>query len=495
MNKRSTALKVFSVIIMGTLIISSFTGCTSNNDNTSGDTAVARLSWYHWGEAPKKTDRVIPELNRMSAEDIGVEIDFKWTTGDDQKLKTMMATGGDFDIAFTCSWFANYVLAAQNGQLADLTEKVRTVTPRLYDYIPEIVWEGAKVNGRIYAVPTYKDTAAAQYWTANKEYVIDGAQAEKEFMAANEKASSVTPLLEKVKAYADAGHPYPNNSKAAFNYNWAGLNGYATGWDTLGMDNLRLGVKISSDEIKVLPQWEDAEMLDTFNTLKMWFDNGYVNKDALTLEKEPEFIIVGTAQGWDGAEAVWGNKKPYTVVINKKYGPIYTTAAIQGSMNGISPNSKNVDKALKYLEYANTDKDYRNMLAYGIEGENWRLTDEGNVETINDDWSPGAFSQASFFEMIPAAPAPADMYKKLKLINDSAEASPLVGFVPNTQPVKNDVTACTTIIDKYSKRLQTGDIKDVRATCQQAMKELRAAGYAKILAELQKQVDAFVAGR
>lgn len=487
-------IRIISFIAAVSMVSSVFVSCKSK-DSSKKPTDTKKpieLVWYHWGDTPKKPNAVIEELNKMSTKDINTKIDFKFATGNDEKLKTLMSTGGKFDIAFTCSWFANYVLSAQKGQLADITEKVKTVTPKLYDYIPELVWEGSKVGGKIYAVPTYKDTAAAQYWTANKEYVIDGAKAGAEFKATGKSLSTVTPLLKKVKAYADAGNPYPNNLTAPFNYNWAGLNGYANGWDSLGLDGLRLGIKIDSGNTKVVPQWEDPEMLQDFKTLKSWYDGGLVNKDALTVQKEFEFIIVGTAQGWEGAESIWGDKKPYTVAINKKYGPVYTTSAIQGSMNGISPNSKYIDESLKYLEYANMNKAYRNTLAYGIKDVNWELTSAGNVKSLNDNWAPGTFAQASFFELYPQAPAPADMWTNLKATNDSAFASPLVGFVPNTDSIKNDITACNTVIEKYSKQLQAGAVKDVDATCTTAMKELRTAGYDKIIAQLQKQVDEFM---
>lgn len=505
-------IKILSLLLALAMVSSMFVACKDNeegenssngggtsNGGASTETPVEKdpveLVWYHWGDEPKSPDAVIEALNKQSLEDIKTTIDFRFTTGDDQKLKTLMATGGEFDIAFTCAWFANYTLAAQGGQLADITEKLQTVTPTLYEYIPEIVWEGSKVNGKIYAVPTYKDTAATQYWLVNKEYVIDGAGAESELKATGKSLSTVTPLLEKVKAYADAGNPYPNGNKAAFNYNWAGLNGYNNGWDTLGLDNLRLGVKIDSGNTTVVPMYEDEEYIADAKTLKAWMDGGLVNKDAMTTEKEPEFNTVWTAQGWDGAEAIWGLNKPYTVQINKKYGPIYTTAAIQGSMNGISPNSKNIDRALEYLEYANTNGTYRNMLGYGIEGTNWEKTAEGNVNALNDDWMPGMFSQASFFELIPAAPSPADMYVNLKAVNDSAPASVLVGFVPDTTSIESEVAACAPVFEKYYKSIQTGDIKDVDATLAQVMKEARAAGYDKIITELQAQVDAFMASK
>ncbi|WMJ22735.1 ABC transporter substrate-binding protein [Paludicola sp. MB14-C6] len=489
-------IKVLSLVLAIAMIASMFVACKGKKDETStaDKDSEVNLIWYHWGDKPKQPDAVIAELNKMSKEAIKTTVDFRFTTGDDQKLKTIMSTGGEFDIAFTCAWFANYVVAAQNNQLADLTDKLPKVAPKLWEYIPQNAWDGSRVNGKIYAVPTYKDSAAAQYWTANKEYVIDGAKAEAEFKATGKALSTVTPLLEKVKKYHDESKtPYPHDLTAPFNYNWAGINGHNNGWDTLGLDNLRLGIKIGSNTTKVQNMYEDADYINDLKTLKTWYDNGLVNKGASEVEKEFEFQVVGTGQGWEGAEAIWANGKDYSIVINKKFGPIYTTASIQGSMNGISPNSKKIDRAIKYLEYANTNKDYRNTLAYGIKGTNWKVNDQGQAENLTKDaWQPGAFSQASFFELYPIKPAPANMYTNLKAVNDSAEASPVVGFVPKVDTLQTEIAACQSVIDKQYKYIQTGNVKDVDATVKQINADLKTAGYDKIMAELQKQVDAFV---
>ena len=371
-------IKILSLLLAVAMVSSMFVACKDKDAEKTSSTGASttvetkkdpvKLSWYAFGESPKKPDAAIKALNVQSLKDIQTEIDFKYSP-DGDKVKTMVAAGGKFDMVFTCAWYNNYIIAAQGGQLADITEKVKTVTPDLYKYIPEVVWEGSKVDGKLFAIPVYKDTAATQLWTVNKEYVIDGAKAEAEFKATTADLSTVTPLLKKVKEYADSGKKYPHDLKGAMNYNWAGLNGNETGWDDLGL-GLYMGIKIDAGDTKIIPMLEETDYVGRLKTIKSWFDAGYINKDALTLEKEPEFQVVGTGQGFEGAESIWAAGKDYTIQTNPKYGPIYTTAAIQGSMNGFSPKSENLDRSLLYMQYANTNKVYRNMLAYGIQDVN-----------------------------------------------------------------------------------------------------------------------------
>lgn len=510
-------IKILSLLLAVAMTASMFVACTdktttdtpSTTPSTGGeskpseDTPVpetpkelVKLKWYHWGKAPNKPNDVIKALNEQSKKDINTEIDFVWTTEKDDNLKMVMSTGGDYDIAFTCAWFANYAVSAQSGFLYDITEKVKTVTPKLYDYIPEIVWEGSKVNGKVFAVPTYKDTAAQQYWIVNKPYVIDGAKAQAEFDACGMRLSTVTPLLEKVKAYNDAGTPYPNDLTAPLNFNQAGLNGHDRPFDTISQP-VRVGVKIGDDTSKVVSFYDDPDYIADLKTLKDWHDRGLSNKNAIELTAEPINLVVSTAQGWEGAEqSAWEPKFMTEVDLIKRDEPLFTTGAIQGSMNGISASSKNVDRSLQYLEYVNTNGNYRNMLAYGIEGVNWKKDAEGRAEILTDtDWTTGHFASASFFEMTPAAPAPADMWANLKAVSDAAGATPLVGFNPNLIPVENEIAACTDIIKANEWYLQTGDLKDVDAKLKEVKDKLDAVGYQKIITEMQSQVDAFIAAK
>lgn len=496
-------IKILSLLLALAMVASMFVACQPKEDDkkpaASGDEKPAEkveLVWYHWGDEPKNAKPVQEALNAKSEADINTVIDFRWATGDDQKLKTIMATGDDFDIAFTCSWYNNYVLAAQQEQLADITDKVKTASPKLYEFIPESIWDGAKVNGKIYGVPVLKDTAAVQYWYCNKDFVFGDAGAETEWNNAGQKLDSLTPVLEKCKAAAPDGK-YPNDLKAPFNFNWAGLNGHDNGWDVL-YQPVRVGVRIDDTSATVKSLYEDQDYINELKVLKKWHDNGLSNKDAMDVETEPKFAVVSTAQGFEGAEfTAWGYNKPYKVAIQKKYGPVLTTATIQGSMQGISPDA-NIDRALLFIQYMNTNVEYRNMLAYGVENTNWKKVTEGDnvfAEALNDDWTPGTFSQATTLILHPVKPAPADMYKKMEQANINATASPLVGFNVNVEKVETQIANCTAIVEKYYKAIQTGSMDDVDATINKVMKELNDAGLQQIKAEFQKQVDAFIASK
>lgn len=128
-------IKVLALLLALAMVASLFVACKpadeGNNDvsdDKSSDEASnveepdeskedVELIWWHWGDAPKKPDAVIEALNAKSKEDIGVTINFQWATGDEEKLKNIMATGEYYDIAFTCAWFCNFILSGSTRLL------------------------------------------------------------------------------------------------------------------------------------------------------------------------------------------------------------------------------------------------------------------------------------------------------------------------------------------------------------------------------------------
>ena len=162
-------IKLLSLLLALAMVASMFAACNSGDKPAGGESnEPVEIVWWHWGNPPKDTTKVVEALNEKSAKDIGVTVKFTWATDNDQKLKTALSTGQKDDIAFTCAWFANYISTAQAGQLADLTDMLKKDEfQTLYKSMPEFFWEAATVNGKIYAVPTTKDSAAQNFWTCN----------------------------------------------------------------------------------------------------------------------------------------------------------------------------------------------------------------------------------------------------------------------------------------------------------------------------------------
>jgi putative aldouronate transport system substrate-binding protein len=165
-------------------------------------------------------------------------------------------------------------------------------------------------------------------------------------------------------------------------------------------------------------------------------------------------------------------------------------------MNAINAASQTVDKSLEYMQFINTNREYRDHLRYGIQGTNWEYVNDGkSVKKLDSAYEPWGFAQGSFFVMTPEDPITADVWDRVKAVNDGAAETAddsLFGFAFDHLPVEATIAACKTVVDKYKAGLRTG-ATDPATEIPALMEELKAAGIDDIVAECQKQVDAYIA--
>ena len=163
-------------------------------------------------------------------------------------------------------------------------------------------------------------------------------------------------------------------------------------------------------------------------------------------------------------------------------------------MNCISSNCANPEKALQLLELVNTDSYVRDLLYYGVQGDNWDYTDDTKewVHKNNEEWTMAGYTQGSFFTVTPIDTFDFNQYDEVKELNEAAEPSVLLGFSLDTSAFKDDLANCVAIYERYKGELLTGT-KATDEIVPAIMSELRAAGFDEIMAQCQEQVDAFMA--
>ena len=76
-------------------------------------------------------------------------------------------------------------------------------------------------------------------------------------------------------------------------------------------------------------------------------------------------------------------------------------------------------------------------------------------------------------------------------MNNNADLSPMLGFVPDTDPVANELANVTNIQDEYNAKASFGTA-DMDSYFAEKCKKEDEAGLQKILEEMQKQYDEFL---
>lgn len=497
--------RIIALIAALTFVASAFAACANDNGTTSSGTTsssgtsstdssttstetpsgeTANLKWIQIGGQPNDLQMVTDAMNEYSKEKINATIEFTyldWGVWSD-RVKAIMNSGEPFDIMFNNGDV--YSSGVQLGVFADITDMLDTV-PDLKAFIPEMVWDGTRIKDRIYAVPTYKDSSQTQYWVWDKEVVESLNIDYKNIHTPKELDPVLYQIQDAIKAGTITGAPY------AFMNTKDGINGQFMFYDA---SVSAVGVRYDDKDAKVVRILEQPEMIEQFTYMHKWYKDGIINPDAPTLTEGPKWIVVGSAQGFPGAETTWTAGRGKEVVIEPWGGPIYSTGTIMGSVNSISSASKNKEAALKYLELANLDSNFRNMLVYGIEGTHYTDNGDGTItrdDVKKDDYSPAGYAQATFFTMSPVAPNAADQWTKVQDWNESATASVLIGFAFDRTNVENEIANCSAVSERYNAELYTG-ASDPAVKIPELYAELEKAGLAKIEAELQAQIDAYL---
>ncbi|AWP26377.1 ABC transporter substrate-binding protein [Paenibacillus glucanolyticus] len=493
------SLRFLSALCVMTLMLAALAACggskpasTSDGSSTTPDTSkesaaaskdVPTLTWWTiGGQVPNNFSKAIDAMNAYTAEKIGVKIDIKVASwGEwDTKMNTIVNTGEPFDIMFTNS--GKYSKQVAMGAFADITDLVQSETPDLYKLIPEKVWEGTKIGGKYYSVPTYKDSALTQYW------VFDDKHVQKYNIDINQMKTLQDldkPLHDMKAGEGKSFYPLPMTQGE-------GLNGFFNEYDDLTLGFPPIGVKADDASRTVVSVLEQPDIMANLKLLHGWYQDGIINPDAPTKTENDKGRAFFAAQAFPGAEVSWQINdavEKYDMV--QHYGPIYTTSTIQGSLNAISANSKYKQEALKYLELVNTDPKLRNMLAFGELGVDYNNVDgEKVIERTSDTWPLAAYTQGTFFNLAVTKGAPEDQWEQVKKLNDAATSSTILGFALDITDLQTEVANCQAVWDKYKYELITG-ASDPEKMVPKITAELKSAGMDTIMQAAQEQINQY----
>lgn len=467
-------------------------GSTSTGTSEASSTAdgeVVNLKWVMVGNGmPSNYDEWLAQINPYLEEKIGVNIDVEvvgW--GDwDQRRNVIVNTAGEYDILFTnVNTYTNDVGV---GAFLDITDLLQEYAPTLWESIPENYWDACRVGGQIYAVPTMKDSSISNYVVWDKA-AMD---------AAGYDGSTMTDLQDLTEPLSSEGFQnyIADYGTAAWPLSSSGATYLTFTYDTMGAGLIAMGVKYNDTEGKVVSIYEQPEIMEYLKLFHQWYQDGIINSDAATASEENAYKPAAVAQGWPSAAVTtWGPNMGVEEAVAYKWGPtIMSNDSVRGSLNCISANCEHPDKALQFLELVNTDTYVRDLLYYGVEGDNWDYTDDTHewVHKNNADWSMAGYTQGSFFTVTPTDDFDFNQYDEVEVLNENAEPSVLLGFSMDTSAVSTQLNQCISIAERYKSELLTGTA-DPEVMVPEMVAELNGAGFQEVMAEAQRQVDEFLA--
>jgi len=506
--KRGLSLILTTALITGIAL----TGCGTKTGSESTVTKIAaatesaaattaagesklepvNLSWYFVGPGEQKdTAAIEAEVSKYLMDKINVNLKLyclDWGTYQ-QKMFAMIAAGEPFDMCFTASWFNDYNKNARIGAFIPLNELMDKYAPNTKTLLGEDFLKGSQVDGKNYAIPCNKEKARSYGIVYNKataeKYGFD--------MTKVKSIQDLEPMLKTIKEKEPNSFPFIGGSLAFGVYDWHASN-----------SNESPDVGDITAEGKVINQFETPEFKTMWELMHKFYKAGYIRKDVITQKNVvEESVDKGQTFAWPvNLKPGYAAERSANKQTKEKYGfelgqidfttPVMCTADVMGSMTAISKTSKNPERAMMFLELFNSDPYLNNLINYGIENKHYKKVAENTIETIPDSgyalgmqWALGN----QFINYLQKSEDP-NKWKQFEEFNKNAKPSPELGFIFNPEPIKTEKAACDTVIGQYGRALDNGVI-DPAKYLPDFLKKLKEAGADKIIAEKQKQFDAW----
>lgn len=263
--------------------------------------------------------------------------------------------------------------------MAKLDDSIKNASKELNEMMTSLYFNAlTSLNKGIYGLPCNRAIGNYTYLLLNKEALQD----------MNEKATGFTSLtssrcqefLSEVKISADVSGKYVPlwtstnevetlltnlqtwgvDANGAFTEEFSLIGSYYQSTDNLLTASAQSGM--------IANLFENATFKSDLKTLKSYETNGYYDNDAVAAGKP---FAVGLVQGGAELAEVYGDDYEMIVLETPRMG----TDDLYGNMFAVSNYSTDIERSMKILTHLYTDSEFRNLLLYGVEGEDYQLID------------------------------------------------------------------------------------------------------------------------
>lgn len=504
--------KVFVVLSLVMALIFVLTACGTGENSTTNATSQAtgestqpastakaqeppvdlKIAWASLGQTPADKALVEEALNKIIIPKINAKAEFLILNigAASQQFNLMLSSGEKVDLMLSLPFtYQNMVAKGQVQEIGPLLDKYgQGIKDALGDFI-----KGSTVNGKIYGVRPISDFGGGAAIIVRNKTVAD-------FGLDTSKVKSfadIGNLLKTIKDKDPSIYPLMNMPPSTLVSIDIDAN----------VDSLQdyFGVLMDRGQsLKVVNLFETEKYAEDVKLLGEWYRKGYVMKDYSTGNKDMIKIFesktgyIWMMQSKPGMDKKDPRGSDYDQMGIEYAKPLSKTSNIT-LFQWVVPNAcKTPDKAVQMLNLMFTDPEVANLMINGIEGKHYVKKPDGTiglpagVEAANVGYRAEAFMMGN--ELITPVPegSPLDLWEKTKEFNKNLEISKAMGFVYDPTNVKSEITALNNVYNQYKVPLEFGCTNPEKGLAE-LISKLKAAGIDKVIAEKQKQLDAWAA--
>ncbi len=477
-----------------TLLFTSYKQDSDSNYNTVQEGSFSHnstlpeyeITWYHMNDPQEDTELVLEEVNKYLKQKINATLKLELVDFNnyEKAIKSVISSGQKFDICFTSVWINSYVHNSLKGSFVELDPLLDKYGKGTLEHMPEVLKNGAKVNGKIYAIPSIKELGHQFCITLNKKYL------EKYGLNASsiKELRDLDPMFEVIKKNEPEVVPYL-------------IYTYANHGFTMPME--RIDEQVPSalyfdnrTDYKLVNTFETPEFKEYAALVHKWYKKGYILQDAATIKSIDGYYETGN---WFAGvfsynpevESTLSNKYGYDIVTVPIWQPFVTRKDIEYHMQAISSTSEDPERVMMFLELLNTDEYLYNLLAYGIEAVHYKKVTENVIDICSNRYSIGNFTFGNKKLSYELSYFPKTLNEDLKEFDSRAIISPLLEFNFDPTPVASEIARITEVTEEIEGPVFVGAV-DPEEYIPKVIEKYKQAGLDKVIAEQQKQINDWI---
>lgn len=437
---------------------------------------------------------VVDAINAYLEEKLNIRINLTFISYGNytQQTNLMLSAGEGIDVFPV--YMTPLTTVANNGQILPLDDLLAEYGQGIVEQVGEEFINCGKVGDEVFGITTGRDLAASYGFEMRKD-ICDKYNIDYENITTLDQLHDA--LVTVHTNEPDLVCVVPSNGELVRNW----------GWDPLGDAGTPLGVLMDMGQSDTVVNLFETDYYREFvTTMHEWYEEGLIMADAVSNTEN-----VGTMMGAGTAFGGFMNLKPYfnvqettnygTEIVVSEILPAFScTSNVSMATWAIASSTKHPEAAMKLLNMMYTDPTLENLMIYGIEGKHYVvLGDAANgqkiigypegIDATNTTYRPsGGWLWCNQFIGHVWTGNPADYWDVTREFNQTAIKSNAFGFTWDASNVRNQVTACTNVMQKYHQALMCGAV-DPDETLPKFIQELKDAGIDAIVADKQAQYD------
>ncbi len=450
---------------------------------------------------------VMDAINAISEEQINVHVNY--TPMDVatymEQIGLMLSGGESFDLVMaTAIPVVSFSTMQSQNQLTDITEYLDYYAPEMTEMMSEYL-DATTVDGAIYGVPCYR-IYNSSYYIIMRQDILDELGLTEEAKAID-SWSDYKAILEQVKDAQDS-LPEEMQTNAVLSNQDAQGTVFTGMYSDIAADDFAgdYGFDALSDTNKIICVDETGTVQNYFATedykatierAHEWYEEGLIYKDAATSSDTGDTLMMNgvtfsyVVTSEIGVESAKSSTTGYPVIAVEIHEiPIQTSVGNQWAWC-VPTTSEHPEAAVAFMNLMYTNAEIENLFVYGIEGRDYDVVDGEAVLREDLSYQCSDFFFGNQFLAYPGQGTGSDFRDVAMASMEAAEISDYYGCTVNTDPIANELTAVSNVLNKYEAGLESGTTDP--STLDTMLSELESSGMPTILEYYQEQLDAWLA--